>query len=138
MVPITDLALQGSPAGWSARGPAAGFFDRCVPTGASPGPSCWHDAEMYCNNAGQVRRPSMDFASHPREGRLGEVCQARIALLVTCQHSERHQTVQHGTRIRHSGAQSVPDGAEHRVFFGLQDDLEHGGAIGELARSSCS
>jgi hypothetical protein len=38
----------------------------------------------------------MDFASHPREGRLGEVCQARIALLVTCQHPERHQTVQPG------------------------------------------
>ena len=67
----------------------------------------------------------MDFASHPSEGRLGEVCQARIAVLVTCQHPKRHHPVQHGTGNRHCWAQSVPDGAEHRFFFGLEDDLEH-------------
>ena len=83
---------------------------------------------------GRSGRPSVDFASHPREGGLGEVCQARVAMLVASQHPKRHQTVQHRTRIRHNRAKSVPDGAEHRVFFGLEDDLEHDGSIGELAR----
>jgi hypothetical protein len=69
----------------------------------------------------------MDFASHPRESSLGEVRQA-IAMLVAFQHPKSHHPVQDGTRNRHCRAQSVPDGAEHRFFFWLEDDLEHDGS----------
>jgi hypothetical protein len=61
----------------------------------------------------------VELAAHPFESGLGEVRQRWIATLVAFQHPKSHQAQQNGTGHFIRRAESIPDGAKERGFFGL-------------------